>query len=119
MTDKTPFTESVTEVWASTEYFVTPSAPAIAAVIESKTKDGLWLRGRAVLSCLSQNLLHLPHIIQNLLLLLRRPSLNLRLILHYRLTSPKPFQGWNNLRCYGALDPPQAGQATPLGTPAE
>ena len=99
MTDKTPFTESVTEVWASTEYFVTPAAPAIAAVIESTTKAGLLLRGRAVLYCLPQNLLHLPHISQNLLLLLRRPSQNLRLILHHRLTFPKPFQGWNNLQC--------------------
>ena len=37
MTDKIPFTESVTEVWASMAYFVTPVAPAIVEVIESPT----------------------------------------------------------------------------------
>ena len=49
MMDKIPFTESVTEVWASTESFVMPAAPTITSVIEYPTKAVWWLRGWAVL----------------------------------------------------------------------
>ena len=40
-------------------------------------------------------------------LLLYRPLLRCRLLIHHRLTYPQPFQGWNNICFSGATDCPR------------